>query len=119
MIIHEIGHRIDGYLTNKIYGRAWDHFNLDNNISNTIRGQVLKNLGLTLDDITDNLSVYGQFNEAEFLAEAFSEYISSASPRKIARMVDTIHRYLFRRTIICFGIFQNSLIHHIWLKMEI
>jgi hypothetical protein len=84
IIIHEIGHRIDGYLTKLILGRNWDKGNYTNNISYTLRNNILKNLNIS--DIKRNLSEYAEFSEPDFLAEAFSEFMSSNDPRPIAKM---------------------------------
>jgi hypothetical protein len=88
-ILHEIGHRIDGYLTKKVLGRDWDYRQeyYSRNISYTVRNNVLQNLGLTTDDVNKNLSKYGEANAPEFFAEAFSEYVSNKNPRSIAKMV--------------------------------
>jgi hypothetical protein len=86
-VLHEIGHRIDGYLTRKILGRDWSRQNFSNNISHTVRNNVLQNLGLTMDDIKKKLSEYGYASAPEFFADAVSEYLSSKNPRAIAKMV--------------------------------
>jgi hypothetical protein len=86
-ILHEIGHRIDGYLTKKLLDRDWNKQDFSKNISHTVRNNVLQNRGLTMDDVKENLSGYGYANAPEFFAEAFSECMSRKTPRPIAKMV--------------------------------
>jgi hypothetical protein len=86
-VLHEIGHRVDGYLTRKIYGRDWDRRLYSDNISYEVFNNVLSDLGLSISDIKTNLSEYASFDIPEFFAEAFSEYLSSKNPRPIAKMV--------------------------------
>lgn len=41
--------------------------------------------GYKAKDIPNKLSESADFNSSEFIAEAFTEYITSSSPRKIAK----------------------------------
>ena len=45
--------------------------------------------------ITDNLSNYGAKNAAEFIAEAWSEYLDNEKPRPIAVAVGTLIKKIY------------------------
>jgi hypothetical protein len=66
-------------------------------LSQEVQDKVLKELNLTENDIAKNLSGYaidkkatGRHQPAEFVAEAFAEYMDSPNPRPIARKVGEI-----------------------------
>lgn len=48
---------------------------------------IREEMGKGTDYVTNNLSAYGSYNEAEFLAEAYSEYKNNPEPRPIAKKV--------------------------------
>ncbi len=48
--------------------------------------------------IVDNLSTYGYQNTAEFIAEAWSEYLNNETPRPIAVAVGTLIKKLYADT---------------------
>ena len=45
--------------------------------------------------VVDSLSTYGHKNEAEFIAEAWSEYLNNETPRPIAAAVGTLIKKLY------------------------
>ena len=45
--------------------------------------------------VVDSLSAYGHKNEAEFIAEAWSEYLNNETPRPIAAAVGTLIKKLY------------------------
>lgn len=45
--------------------------------------------------IVDSLSTYGHKNEAEFIAEAWSEYLNNETPRPIAVAVGNLVKRLY------------------------
>lgn len=49
------------------------------------------------DYITDNLSTYGNKNNAEFIAEAWSEYLNNEKPRPIATAVGMLIKKLYTK----------------------
>lgn len=67
---HEIGHQIDTLLSLRINPDLLAYYK-----------------GLTRDAILKGLSGYANENMAEFIAEAWSEYINSSNPREIAKTV--------------------------------
>lgn len=78
IIIHEIGHNINGYIAKKkniYYGE----------VANEIKKEVLKRSGKTNNDVEDELSRYAKKNTREFFAEAFCEFIASKNPRLVAK----------------------------------
>jgi len=60
----------------------------DVNIFNKIKRAVLKKNNLTAGQVGRNLSAYATTNTEEFVAEAFGEFYSSATPRQLSR--DTV-----------------------------
>lgn len=89
IITHEIGHAVDGFMTRNGVGDFTSMFNMKD-ASFTIRKRALKELKLTKNDIRRGVSGYGTKNDAEFFAEAFSEYMDSPTPRPIAKKVGEI-----------------------------
>jgi hypothetical protein len=85
IITHEIGHAITAYIAEKTCCAPVE----------SIREEVLKETGFTLDDVADNLSHYAAYDNGsgekdvadEFIAEAFAEYMDSVAPRTIAQKV--------------------------------
>lgn len=78
---HELGHEIDrliGLRTHKDFLKLY----------NEERGK-----GKTY--IVDNLSSYGHKNAAEFIAEAWSEYLNNEKPRPIAAAVGTLIKKMY------------------------
>jgi hypothetical protein len=45
---------------------------------------------MSRDEIGENLSRYGAKNIAEFIAEAYSEYVNNPDPREIATLIGGI-----------------------------
>lgn len=75
IIIHEYGHSLGEYLQNS------------KNISRLqIKKEVLKRANYKAKDVKEKLSEYATRNTNEFFAEAFSEYLDSPKPRKIAKI---------------------------------
>ena len=112
---HEFGHQLDGWLTKKgVYGSYISEYGV-RNASEEIQKEVLSKAGLGDDvlreirksyaekgltgkDLThavlferkefisNGLSEYALTNAHEFFAECFTEYVSSPTPRKIAKI---------------------------------
>jgi hypothetical protein len=94
-ITHEVGHIIDAYLTKNVLKKAYIAGG-EENISGTLRKNVIKLLKLNYNDVILGLSIYGSGKPTEFIAEAFSEYMDSVFPRKIAQAVGEQIEYYFK-----------------------
>ena len=81
VITHELGHMFDYWLTSKGYKDKRSKYSM------AIRKQALKETGIKVKDIKQNLSIYGTTNYSEFFAEAFAEWLDSPNPRPIAKSV--------------------------------
>lgn len=78
---HELGHEIDrlvGLRTNPVFLKLYRE--------ETAKGKKY---------VTDSLSEYGHKNEAEFIAEAWSEYLNNETPRPIAVAVGNLVKKLY------------------------
>lgn len=118
VIVHEMGHQLDGYLTWKgIYGGKIEKYGVTRT-SVAVKREVLQRLGYfdyiraeradwtrmgykgqELNDaldfskkefITKHISEYAYKNEREFFAECFSEYMTSKKPREAAKIFGEI-----------------------------
>lgn len=82
-IYHEFGHAVDNYMKNSGKGIVYGH----------IRTELLEQAGFDPFDMDEksfvisNLSLYATDKSGEFLPEALSEYMSSANPRPVAKLV--------------------------------
>ena len=114
IIIHEMGHQLDGYLTrNRVWGGKISIYGTTRT-SAAVKREVLQQLGYfdyirveraewsrmgyngrELNEalefsknefITKHISEYANKNEREFFAECFSEYMTSKKPREAARI---------------------------------
>ena len=90
IITHEIGHAIDGFLTNNLLGitseETWKSIKKKQYLTSTnLRKKILKKFKLKIADISKEVSRYGVQNDREFFAEAFSEYFDSPNPRRVAQ----------------------------------
>ena len=84
MIMHELGHSVDDYLSCNlnlfgVRGKSKTDF-----VSNKVRAQILRESGIKLGDIKNEVSEYATTNAHEWFAECFAEYMTSDSPRKCA-----------------------------------
>lgn len=114
IIIHEMGHQLDGYLTrNRVWGGKISIYGTTRT-SAAVKREVLQQLGYfdyirveraewsrmgyngrelnkalefsKKEFITKHISEYANKNEREFFAECFSEYMTSKKPREAARI---------------------------------
>jgi hypothetical protein len=117
IIVHELGHALDGYMTNKgLLGGERNRYGIISYSSSAAKDMTLrflgfdkqeiatelKNQGLKLferrdileqrekDFIKQHISEYAADNEKEFFAECFSEYITSDNPREAAKIFGEI-----------------------------
>ena len=111
IIVHELGHALDGYMTkNKLLGADFNQYGILSYSSSVAKDMVLshlgfdrqgiatelKNQGLKLADrrdilkqrerdfIKQHISEYAADNAKEFFAECFAEYVMSDNPREAA-----------------------------------
>lgn len=84
IITHELGHALDGYLTNLgIAGSnrgGWD----SKDVSALLRPKVMRACGLKVSDAGREVSWYATRNAREWFAECFAEAVRSGSPRRVA-----------------------------------
>ena len=84
IVIHELGHALDDYLTNihRPYGmvNSWKA----KYVSAALRPKVMKACGLKVNDTLKEVSDYATKDHFEWFAECFSEYMTSENPRPVA-----------------------------------
>lgn len=119
IIVHELGHALDGYMTkykSKLLEKYDKQYINSKYISGTIRKMTIKRLGFDINKIdielqkqgltlpqrcdtlikkeevfiAENVSKYAAKNEQEFFAECFAEYVMSDKPRDAARIFGEI-----------------------------
>ena len=90
-IVHEMGHAIDWYVSKKIIPERefyWSGERVSRRMwNNDIKNAKKKGDPLTGKSITDGLSRYAGSKPAEYLAEGFSEWITSPNPRPMATSI--------------------------------
>lgn len=115
IIVHELGHALDGYMTKqKLCGAYFNAYGVVRS-SQDIQKQVLAKLGYVVpsradlkaqgytyqqindiiiqdrkDFITKHVSEYAADSDKEFFAECFAEYVMSSKPRKAAQIFGEI-----------------------------
>ena len=90
-IVHEMGHAIDRYVSQKTINE-WDFNWGGERVSrrlwnNDIKNAQKKGEPMTGKSITEGLSRYAGSKPAEYLAEGFSEWITSPNPRPMAASI--------------------------------
>ena len=84
VVMHELGHAIDDFLSNTCYAAGMNGWKAKR-VSAFLRPKVLKACGLKVSDIGKEVSGYATKNAQEWFAEAFSEYMLSDDPRPVAQ----------------------------------
>jgi hypothetical protein len=96
-VAHELGHAVDHYISHSLFGYqyTWQGESVSRRLwNNEVRAAERRGDPLNGKKMTEMLSGYATKDPAEYFAEAFSEYMSSASPRPAAvRAVKTINKY--------------------------
>ena len=86
IITHEIGHAVDGYITQKLRASGssayWDWYRNSAALQEKIADKFA--FEPTKDRISREVSRYGATNTAEWFAESFAEGMRSSSPRRMA-----------------------------------
>jgi hypothetical protein len=83
VVVHEFGHSIDVYLSKD--GDVFKGMYKWKSVSGKIQKEVLSELKLPKEAISEGLSKYATHSSEEFFAEAFAEYTLSPNPRPIAK----------------------------------
>lgn len=83
VVIHELGHSLDGYLAVKQNAMGATGKN-GKFVSNKLRPKVAKASGVKVGDMGKEVSRYATKDVQEWFAESFAEFMCSPSPRKVA-----------------------------------
>lgn len=86
IVTHEIGHAIDGYITQQMRrsnSRYWDWYHNATELQKKVAGKL--NLQPTDAVIAREVSRYGATKPVEWFAEAFAEGMRSDNPRRMAK----------------------------------
>ena len=90
-VVHEMGHAIDYWVSSLVIPRnefIWARERVSRRLwNNDIKNAKKKGEPLTGKSITDGLSRYASSKPAEYLAEGFSEWITSSNPRPMAKSI--------------------------------
>lgn len=86
IVTHEIGHAIDGYISQRMRATDASYFDWDFN-STGMRGKIASKLGVSTDSssIAHEVSRYGATKSVEWFAESFAEGMRSTNPRRMAK----------------------------------
>ena len=85
IVVHEIGHAVDGTLTNMGLAGAKSRYSYDyKDVSAEMRPKVMKACGLKVSATFNEVSGYATKNNREWFAECFAELLYSPSPRRVA-----------------------------------
>lgn len=83
VVMHELGHAIDDYLTYTRFAagvKGWK----SKIVSADLRPKVMRACGLKISDIRTEVSGYATKDAQEWFAECFAEYMLSKTPRAVA-----------------------------------
>lgn len=83
IVIHEIGHAVDGTLSNLCLAGGLNKF-ISKDVSAAMRPNVMHACGLHVSDAITEVSGYAAKNAREWFAECFAEMLDSEKPRKVA-----------------------------------
>jgi len=84
IVMHEIGHAIDDFLTYTCYAAGLNGWK-PKAVSAYLRPKVMKACGFKISDIGKQVSGYATKDAMEWFAECFSEYMCSDNPRPVAQ----------------------------------
>lgn len=84
IVMHELGHAIDDYLTNSAHVAGFNGWT-PKKVSAMLRPKVMKATGFKVSDVGKQVSGYATKDCLEWFAECFSEYMCSPDPRPVAK----------------------------------
>lgn len=87
IVVHEIGHAIDMYLSSrgiKFGNKTTEKYNPSNKLSHLLQSKMCMSAGIKKSQIGNSVSIYATRKPEEWFAECFAEYTTSAEPRAIA-----------------------------------
>lgn len=86
VVTHEIGHAIDGYISQRMRGTDSRYYNWHLN-SSEMQEKISERLGMSTsrENISREMSRYGATQSIEWFAESFAEGMRSANPRRMAK----------------------------------
>jgi hypothetical protein len=84
VVMHELGHAIDDYLTYTEIAAGTTNGWKAKIVSANLRPKVMKACGLKISDIQSAVSGYATQDAQEWFAECFSEYMLADEPRPVA-----------------------------------
>lgn len=100
-VVHEMGHAIDAYVSKKTLPRdkyIWYGERVSTRIwNNAIDAGKKSGNPVTGKSIRDGLSGYASKDAAEYLAEGFSEFLTSPNPRPMATKIGKRVEYYIRQ----------------------
>lgn len=83
IVMHELGHAVDDYLTYTLYAAGTNGWK-PKKVSAMLRPKVMKAAKFKVSDIGEQVSRYASKNAEEWFAECFAEYMLSDNPRTVA-----------------------------------
>lgn len=84
IVMHELGHAIDDYLTNSLQIVGFNGWK-PKAVSAYLRPKVMKAAGFKVKDTAKQVSQYATMNAMEWFAECFCEWMCSDNPRAVAK----------------------------------
>ncbi len=83
IVMHELGHAIDDFLTNSVHAAGFNGWS-PKKVSAMLRPKVMKAAGFKVSDVGKQVSGYATKDCLEWFAECFSEFMCSDNPRPVA-----------------------------------
>lgn len=84
IVMHEIGHAVDDYMTNTLFAAGTNGWK-PKKVSAMLRPKVMKATGFKVSDVRTQVSGYATKDCLEWFAECFAEYMLSDDPRPVAK----------------------------------
>ena len=81
IVIHELGHAIDDYLSHNLRVQSKGRSTL----SSEMRPQIARQCGVKVRDMQSEVSRYSAEDATEWFAECFAEYMDAPNPRRVAK----------------------------------
>ena len=84
VVMHELGHAVDDYLTNSLFAAGVNKMK-PKIVSAMLRPKVMKAAGFKISDIQSQVSGYATKDAQEWFAECFAEWMLADEPRAVAK----------------------------------